>query len=72
MTSPDSEASPTILFGHDVASRACDLLMAKLARIAFAGNDPQIEEIGSLEAAWEALDRLSGRRGCDPISPPQS
>ncbi len=59
MTSPDSEALPTILFGHDVASRACDLLIAKLGRSAFAPVEPQIEEIGSLEAAWEALDKLS-------------
>lgn len=64
MTPPGSEASPTILFGHDIASRACDLLMARVARLAFPkgafpGAEPQIEEIGSLEAAWEALDRVS-------------
>jgi hypothetical protein len=59
MTPPGSEASPTILVGHDVASRACDLLMARLARSAFPGTEPQIEEIASLEDAWEALDRLS-------------
>lgn len=69
MTSPDSALPPTILFGHDLASRACDLLIARLARVAFARNELQmldapsfpveIEEIGSLEAAWEALDRLS-------------
>lgn len=56
---PATAASPTILFGHDLRSRACDLLIAKVARIAFPGREPQIEEIGSLEAAWEALDRVS-------------
>lgn len=59
MTSPGSEAAPTILFGHDLRSRACDVLIAKVSRLAWPGHEPQIEEIGSLEAAWEALDRIS-------------
>lgn len=59
MTFPVSESSPTILFGHDLRSRACDILIAKVSRLAWPGQDPQIEEIGSLEAAWEALDRVS-------------
>jgi hypothetical protein len=51
----------TLLWAHDAQSRACDLLLGELLRQARQDRGPgHVEEIGSLEAAWVALDRAGG------------
>ncbi len=57
MLSPPSQ----ILLGHDPSSPLCDLVVGRLVRriAAAARVMPSIEEVGSLEAGWEALDRAS-------------
>lgn len=48
----------TVLLAHDIRSRACDMLGDRvLARLGASKGGCVLEEVGSLESAWVALDR---------------
>lgn len=55
----------TVIWVHDTMSRACDLLIDRVLTAAAdtSGGAPwHVEEIGSLEAAWVALDKIRRAR----------
>ena len=55
--------SLTVVLAHDPRSRACDMLASHvLAVAARLRGVAQLEEVGSLEAAWVTLDRARWAR----------
>ncbi|MBK6516377.1 MAG: hypothetical protein IPG04_20295 [Polyangiaceae bacterium] len=44
-----------LILAHDPRSSACDLLLERVARA--VGGPTVLDDVGSLEAAWVALDR---------------
>lgn len=62
---PSLSQQPTLIWVHDTMSRSCDLLIDRMltaAASASGGALWHVEEIGSLEAAWVALDKVRRAR----------
>lgn len=57
--SPPTHELSSVLFAHAPRSRACDLLMQRLAAVLGARPSLQMDEVESLEAAWVAMDRAA-------------
>ncbi len=57
--SPPPHEISSVLFAHAPQSRACDLLMQRLAAVLGARPSFTMDEVESLEAAWVAMDRAA-------------
>lgn len=60
------QAQLSLVLAHDLGSRACDHLIERVATIASSSErrrglrqSVHLDEVGSLEAGWQALDRAA-------------
>lgn len=75
LTAPPSTRTPqllrpiTVVLAHDTRSRACDMVVDRVAaHLVGTGSRPcHVEEAGSLEAAWVALDRARKMRALEEV-----